>query len=128
MSKGTKKGAGPSVTPIQTSTHHDHVAVDTSWPEFRNELFAITDRDEFDAVLDTIDKVQKMTWDDVLKTSTKDLRGKRGLNWEPISGQEVGGKQVCSIRVTQRFRARVIRDGRFMRFISLHPDYDSAYR
>ena len=116
------------MTPIQTSTHHDHVAVDTSWPEFRNELFAITDRDEFDAVLDTIDKVQKMTWDDVLKTSTKDLRGKRGLNWEPISGQEVGGKQVCSIRVTQRFRARVIRDGRFMRFISLHPDHDSAYR
>lgn len=116
------------MTPIQTSTHQDHVAVDTSWSEFRDELFAITDKGEFDAVLDTIDKVQKMTWDDVLKTSTKDLRGKRGLNWEPISGQIVGGKQVCSIRVTQSFRARVIRDGRFMRFISLHPDHDSAYR
>lgn len=128
MTKGKKKGAGPVATPLQASTHHDHVAVDTSWPELRDELFDITDRGEFDAVLDTIDKVQKMTWDDVLKTSTKDSRGKRGLNWEPIPGQEVGGKQVCSIRVTQRFRARVIRDGRFMRFISLHPDHDSAYR
>lgn len=110
-----------------SSTQHDHAATDTSWPDFRNQLFAL-EKAEFDAVLDTFDKVQKMSWDDIYKTSTKDPRSKRGLNWEPIDGQEVQGKQVCSIRVTQRFRARVIRDGRFMRFISLHPDHDSAYR
>ncbi|MCX6107392.1 MAG: hypothetical protein NTY08_16325 [Proteobacteria bacterium] len=127
MIRGKKKG-GAVATATQGSTHHDHVAIDTSWPEFREELFRITDRGEFDALLDTLDKVQKMTWDDVLKTSTKDPRDKRGLNWEPISSQQVNGKQVCTIRVTQRFRARVIRDGRFMRFISLHPDHDSAYR
>ena len=120
----SKKSPKP---PAQTgSTHHSFVAVDLGWPEFRARLFGL-ERADFDAVLNTLDKAQRMTWDDVLKTSTKDPRGKRGLNWEPIAGQTVNGKQVCSIRVTERFRARVVRDGRFMRFISLHPDHDSAY-
>ena len=38
------------------------------------------------------------------------------------------GGAVASIRITEKFRARVTRDGVFMRFISLHPDHDSAYK
>jgi len=37
------------------------------------------------------------------------------------------GDTIASIRVSDKFRARVTRDGVFMRFISLHPDHDSAY-
>lgn len=67
-----------------------------------------------------------MTWDQIYKTSSK--FGKRGLNWEPIAGQKTAsGKTIASIRISKGFRARVCRDGRFMRFISLHPDHDSAY-
>ena len=68
-----------------------------------------------------------MTWDQIYKTSSKTQ--KRGLNCEPITGQTTGsGKTIASIRISKKFRARVCRDGRFMRFISLDPDHDSAYR
>jgi len=68
-----------------------------------------------------------MTWDQIYKTSSKTQ--KRGLNCEPITGQTTGsGKTIASIRISKKFQARVCRDGRFMRFISLHPDHDSAYR
>jgi hypothetical protein len=67
-----------------------------------------------------------MTWDQIHQTSSK--RQKRGLNWEPIERQQTAkGKAIASIRISGKFRARVCRDGKFMRFISLHPDHDSAY-
>jgi hypothetical protein len=67
-----------------------------------------------------------MTWDQVYKTSSKTQ--KRGLNWEIIENQTTqSGKKIASIRISQKFRARVCRDGQLMRFISLHPDHDSAY-
>ena len=68
-----------------------------------------------------------MTWDQIQKTSSKTQ--KRGINWEPISSQRTsGGKTIASIRISDKFRARVCRDGKYMRFISLHPDHDSAYK
>ncbi|MBY0384103.1 hypothetical protein K2X05_03000, partial [bacterium] len=76
---------------------------------------------------ESIKKIEKMTWDQIYKTSSKNQR--RGLNWEPIQGQSTAsGKTIASIRISQKFRARVCRDGKFMRFISLHPDHDSAYK
>ncbi|NOT48151.1 MAG: hypothetical protein HOP17_10445 [Acidobacteria bacterium] len=82
--------------------------------------------DELDQVEASVKKINQMTWDQIYKTSSKTQ--KRGLNWEPIAGQTTrSGKTIASIRITKKFRARVCRDGRFMRFISLHPDHDSAY-
>ncbi len=67
-----------------------------------------------------------MTWDQIYKTSSKTL--KRGLNWEIIENQVTkSGKKIASIRISKKFRARVCRDAQYMRFISLHPDHDSAY-
>ena len=74
------------------------------------------------------DKIEKMTWDDVYKTSSKTPGTKRGINYEPLDQETSQGLRVASIRVTAKFRARVCREGRHMRFISLHPDHDSAYR
>jgi hypothetical protein len=69
-----------------------------------------------------------MTWNQVYATSSKG-KGKRGLNWEVLPRQKTaGGGTVASVRITAKFRARVTRDGEFMRFISLHPDHDSAYK
>ena len=82
--------------------------------------------DELDQVEASVKKINQMTWDQIYKTSSRTQ--KRGLNWEPIAGQMTrSGKTVASIRISRKFRARVCRDGKFMRFISLHPDHDSAY-
>jgi hypothetical protein len=82
-----------------------------------------TDLNQFE---NTINKIQQMTWDQVYKTASKSE--KRGINWEPIDGQRTRtGKVVASIRISKKFRARVCRHGQTMRFISLHPDHDSAY-
>ncbi len=82
--------------------------------------------EDLEQVENAVEKILQMTWDQLYKTSSKTQ--KRGLNWEPIEGQKTAsGKTIASIRISGKLRARVCRDGRFMRFISLHPDHDSAY-
>ena len=107
------------------STQHDLVVCDLEFPRIRKELAKLK-LDELDQVEASVNKINQMTWDQIYKTSSRTQ--KRGLNWEPIAGQMTrSGKTVASIRISRKFRARVCRDGRFMRFISLHPDHDSAY-
>jgi len=68
-----------------------------------------------------------MTWDQIYKTSSKTQ--KRGLNCEPITGQTTGsGKTIAFDQDLKEISSQSFRDGRFMRFISLHPDHDSVYR
>jgi hypothetical protein len=79
------------------------------------------------SLIKCVEKINQMTWAQVYQTSSKGA-GKRGINYEVIQGQIVGGKfQVHSIRLTGKTRARIIRDGAYMRFISIHPDHDGAY-
>ena len=108
------------------STQHELVECDIEFPRLQKELEDL-EAEELDQVEDSIEKIQKMSWDQIYKTSSKSQ--KRGLNWEPIEGQQTArGKTIASIRLSGKFRARVCRDGKFMRFISLHPDHDSAYK
>ena len=107
------------------STQHDLVECDLEFPRVQFELSQL-ELNELGKVEESINKIRKMTWDQIYKTSSKTQ--KRGLNWEPIEGQKTaGGKTIASIRISGKFRARVCREGKFMRFISLHPDHDSAY-
>ncbi len=108
------------------STQNQTVLVDTDFPRFLDDLERLADR-ELEAVQATVDKLGTMTWNDIYKTSSKTPGDKRGLNFEPLDQQTANGQRIASIRVTNKFRARVCRDGRHMRFISLHPDHDSAY-
>jgi hypothetical protein len=51
-----------------------------------------------------------------------------GFRWEALEHVKVpSGARVYSLRLSQRIRAVAFRDGDFLRFISLHPDHDSAY-
>ncbi|MBC7740846.1 MAG: hypothetical protein H7061_01520 [Bdellovibrionaceae bacterium] len=110
---------------VQTSAQHQLVVCDLSFPRLQNELLEL-ETIEFDQVEETVKKIEKMTWDQIYKTSSKTQ--KRGLNWEIIEKQMTrSGKKIASIRISKKFRARVCRDGQQMRFISLHPDHDSAY-
>ncbi|HMT09791.1 MAG TPA: hypothetical protein PKA82_17525 [Pyrinomonadaceae bacterium] len=108
------------------STQHELVECDLEFPRVLQELAELS-LDELEQVEASIRKINQMSWDQIYKTSSKTQ--KRGLNWEPIAGQTTrSGKTIASIRISKKFRARVCRDGKFMRFISLHPDHDSAYK
>jgi hypothetical protein len=107
------------------STQHEFVECDLEFPRLVEELSEL-EASELNQIEESIEKIKKMTWDQIYKTSSKTQ--KRGLNWEPIEGQTTrSGKTIASIRISKKFRARVCRDGKYMRFISLHPDHDSAY-
>ena len=109
----------------EESTQHDLVVCDLEFPRLGEELVEL-EMDELEQVERTIGKIHRMTWEQIYKTSSKSQ--KRGLNLEPIPGQKTAsGKAIASIRISDKFRARVCRDGKVMRFISLHPDHDSAY-
>ena len=107
------------------STQNELVQLDLSFPALNKEIENL-EKDDLESFFKSLEKIEVMTWAQIYATSSKTLR--RGLNWEPIQGQTTSdGKQVASVRITKKFRARVVRDGVFMRFISLHPDHDSAY-
>lgn len=109
------------------STQNQFVLVDVNFSGFLDDLEKLTSSD-LNAVQAVIDKIQKMTWTDIYKTSSKTRGSKRGLNYEPLNQETSLGHRIASIRINAKFRARVCRQDRFMRFISLHPDHDSAYK
>jgi hypothetical protein len=50
------------------------------------------------------------------------------FHWEAIEHLKApNDAKVHSLRLSQKIRARAFRDGGFLRFVSLHPDRDSAY-
>lgn len=109
----------------RNSTQNELIECDLEFHRVLRELERL-EATQLEELENTIHKIKKMTWDQLYKTSSKTQ--KRGLNWEPISSQKTAqGKPIASIRVSGKFRARVCRDGKFMRFISLHPDHDSTY-
>ena len=110
------------------STENQNIAVDLGFVGFKDDFKKLT-KEEQSEFFDAITKVQGMTWQQIWDTSSKTPGQKRGFNYEKIEGQQTpAGEPVCSIRITQKFRARVCRSGRWMRFISLHPDHDSTYK
>ena len=109
------------------SIQNELVQCDLEFPTLQDQLKKPKSLD-FEAFFNKVEKINEMTWQQVYATSFKG-KAKRGLNWEALPNQRTAsGGTVASIRITDKFRARVTRDGVFMRFISLHPDHDSAYK
>jgi hypothetical protein len=96
------------------------IQLDLNNPEFQANLLSLA-KPEAWAVLKTLRLLQTMTWEQV-QTS-------KGLRWELIqSRQGPNGQRLHSLRITRGCRAVAWRDGTWLRFLSLHPDHDSAYR
>jgi len=96
------------------------IALDLNNPEFQRDWFAL-ERDEALTVLATLRKILRLDWNE--------LYADRGLRWEAIlSRPSPAGQRLYSLRVTKRVRAVAYRQGDFLRFLSLHPDHDSAYK
>jgi hypothetical protein len=97
------------------------VRLDLNSPEFL-QTFLRLDSSELSQVASSLDRISKMDWSNVYAS--------KGLHWETIEHLKApdGRSTVHSVRLSQKIRALAFRDGDFMRFVSLHPDHDSAYK
>jgi len=96
------------------------IRLDLNNPEFQANLLAL-DKPQAWAVLPTLRLLQAMTW--------LQLQTSKGLRWELIqSRQGPQGERLYSLRVSRSCRAVAWREGDWLRFLSLHPEHDSAYR
>ncbi len=90
--------------------------LDLNDSDFQKDWFSLEKSDQL-AMLKTLRKLLTFTWDQVYQDS--------GLNWE--LARETHGERFYSLRITQKCRALVQRNGDYVVFVSLHPDHDSAY-
>ena len=96
------------------------VRLDLNNPVFQENLLTLQ-KPERQAVLDTLNKIRQMTWNQVYRDS--------GLNWEKIISVKppTGIAAIYSLRISQNRRASAYRDGDFIRFLTIAPDHDSTY-
>lgn len=90
------------------------VLLDLNYPGFQAELLDL-DPAELRKVFKTLKKLRTLTWQEVFRD--------KGLHWEELKSRP--GKYT--IRLSQKYRAVVIRQDTSMRLLTLHPDHDSAY-
>ena len=83
---------------------------------FQEELVGL-EKSELLAFFKTLRKLKQLSWERVYRD--------KGLRWESVKSV---GVEAYTIRVTQKCRAVVQREGDVLRFVSLHPDHDSAYK
>ena len=94
--------------------------IDLNFPPFQQDLFSL-DKTQLTAFVKSVKKINKMDLRPVQKSS--------GLNLEKIKNLKTSnGKTLYSIGMTKSFRAVICIEDDFIRFISLHPDHDSAYK
>ncbi|MBI2893986.1 MAG: hypothetical protein HYY06_10575 [Deltaproteobacteria bacterium] len=96
------------------------VLLDLNSPEFL-EVFLRLDSADLSQVAASLDRIRKLDWSNVYAS--------KGLHWEAIDHLKApdGKSTVYSVRLSQKIRGLAFREGELMRFISLHPDHDSAY-
>ena len=94
--------------------------IDLNFPPFQQDLFSL-DKTQLTAFVKSVKIINKMDLRQVRQTS--------GLNLEKIKNLKTSnGKTLYSIRMSKSFRAVICIEDDFIRFISLHPDHDSAYK
>lgn len=95
------------------------IRLDLNNPEFQRDWMAL-EKDDAEGLRQSLKKISKMSWNQLYQS--------KGFHWEEIhskSGPHTS--RLYSIRITKKFRAVVYRSGDFLRFLTLHPDHDSAY-
>ena len=101
-------------------TNSDNVLLDLNNPVFQDDLFGLEKGDAI-RILETLKKVKSLTWTAVYNN--------KGLRWELVQSRTgSGGQRLYTIRISQKFRALVVREDQYMRLLTLHPDHDSAYK
>ena len=94
--------------------------IDLNFPPFQQDLFSL-DKTQLKAFVKSVKKINKI--------DLRQVRQSSGLNLEKIKNLKTSnGKTLYSIRMSKSFRAVICIEDDFIRFISLHPDHDSAYK
>lgn len=97
----------------------NRIFLDLNSPAFL-EVFLALETAELKQVVAALRRLRGMDWNTVYTYS--------GLNWEAIEHVKTpNGAKAHSLRLSRKMRALAYRDGDYLRFISLHPDHDSAY-
>ncbi|MSO46354.1 MAG: hypothetical protein EXQ59_06285 [Acidobacteria bacterium] len=96
------------------------VRLDLNSPEFQDAFFRL-ETDDLKQVVASLRRLRELDWNSLYRHT--------GFRWEAIEHVKAhGGITVHSLRLGQRIRAVGVREGDFLRLVSLHPDHDSAYR
>jgi len=94
--------------------------LDLNSPQFQDVLFRL-EWAELKQVVAALRRLRELEWNTLYRHP--------GFQWEAIEHLKApNGAKVYSLRLSQRIRALAFRDGDFLRFISLHPEHDSAYK
>lgn len=96
------------------------VRLDLNNPVFQENLLTLQ-KPERHAVLDTLGKLRRMTWNQVYRDNR--LKWEKAISIKPPHGVDA----IYSLRITQSRRATAFRDGDFIRLLTITPDHDSTY-
>ena len=95
------------------------VRLDLNSPQFQDVLFRL--EAELKQVVAALRRLRELEWNTLYRHP--------GFQREAIEHLKApNGARVYSLRLSQRIRALAFRDGDFLRFISLHPEHNSAYK
>lgn len=96
------------------------VRLDLNGPEFQ-DVFLGLELAELKQVVASLRRLKSLDWNTLYRHP--------GFQWEAIAHLATpNSAKAYSVRLSQRIRAVVYRDGDFLCFVSLHPDHDSAYK
>lgn len=95
------------------------VKIDLNHLELQQDLRELQ-KIELNSFIKTLEKIKQLSWSQLYKD--------KGLKWEAIlSKKDHDGNQLYSFRFSKKYRAVALREGEFLRVLSLHLDHDSAY-
>ena len=95
------------------------IRLDLNSPAFQDVFFRL-EPDDLKQVVSALRRLRELDWNALYRHT--------GFRWEAIEHLKVGrGAKVYSLRLSQRMRAVGVRDGDYLRLISLHPEHDSTY-
>ena len=98
---------------------HSRIRLDLNNPEFQQALFRL-ETAELRQVVASLRRLRELQWIEFYRH--------KGFHWQAIEHLKAPNDAgVHSLRLSQKIRALAFRDGEFLRFVSLHPDHDSAY-
>ena len=96
------------------------IKIDLDNLDFQKDLFSLQKNEQL-SLIRTLKKINELTWDNLYKD--------QGLKWEAIVSKTTKSDQrIYSFRFSQKYRVLALRDGVYLRLLTLHNDHDSAYK
>ena len=96
------------------------VRLDLNNPVFQEQLLSLQ-KAERHAALDTLNKIRQLTWNQLDRDP--------GIKWEKITSIKppAGIDAVYSLRISRSRSATALREGAYMRLLTIAPDHDATY-